>query len=290
MTKENNRQEFLVFTLGPKRAFAITTLKVREIVTTRQFNQIPGSHPCVVGTMPLRGHTLTVIDLASAIGMRPDDCKQVVVCEVQGKFFGLLVTGIDTIHYCNSDDVAAMPTKLGDSSYSSGVIRREHDLVQVLDLERILNETVGLNANKQVDDFILTPETLAEIRGQRILICDDSRFARRQLAMVLEQHGIDYHSAPNGRAALETLQHQANVGQPIQILVSDIEMPELDGYQLATTVRGEECLKETYIILHTSLNSDVCRRYTENSGANEGLCKFDPEALLSAIARGANHD
>ncbi|SDJ90778.1 response regulator receiver modulated CheW protein [Ferrimonas sediminum] len=289
MSQENNRQEFLVFTLGPRRAFAITTLKVREIVTTRQFNQIPGSHPSVVGTMPLRGHTLTVIDLANAIGMASDECKQVVVCEVQERLYGLLVTGIDTIHYCNSDDVASMPSRLGDTSYSSGVIRRDNDLVQVLDLERILNETVGLNARQDNDNFVLDDTTLAEIRGQRILICDDSRFARRQLANVLEQHGIDYHSAPNGRAALERLQEQAAAGEPIQILVSDIEMPELDGYQLATTVRSEACLKETYIILHTSLNSDVCRRYTHNSGADEGLCKFDPEALLAAIARGSHH-
>lgn len=288
MSQNDNRQEFLVFTLGPKRAFAITTLKVREIVTLKSLNQIPGSHPCIVGTMPLRGTTLSVVDLAAAIGMPNEECKQIVVCELQGSLYGLLVTGIDTIHYCNSSDVAAMPRSLGTSSYSAGVIRREKDLVQVLDLERILAETVNL-PTRQSDEFILNPDTLEQIRSQRILICDDSRFARRQLASVLEEHGIDYHSAPHGKAALEKLQEQANIGEPIQILVSDIEMPELDGYQLATTVRGEACLKETYIILHTSLNSDVCRRYTQTSGANEGLCKFDPEALLAAIARGANY-
>ncbi|MBW3166125.1 chemotaxis protein [Ferrimonas balearica] len=278
------RQELLVFSLAHNQLFAFSTLKVREIVTLSQFNRLPGSHPAIAGTLTLRGETLAVVDLNRAIGLTGEPPQSVVVCEIQGTLYGLLVGTIEAIHAVEIAAIAALPKGLGQRTFSSAVFRDEQNrLVQLLDLERIVGEIHPGDTTIPA----LDPASLARIRAQKILICDDSRFARKQMARALEAHQIDYLSAPNGRAALSVLKREADAGTPVQILVSDIEMPELDGYQLALSVRADDHLCPAYVILHSSLNPVICERITQAAGANEGLTKFDPHALLAAIGRGA---
>ncbi|MBY5994110.1 chemotaxis protein [Ferrimonas balearica] len=283
--KHSSRQEYLVFSLAHNQMYAFSTLKVQEIVSVSQFSQLPGSHPAVAGTLTLRGETLAVVDLNRAIGLQGEPPQSVVVCEIQGTRYGLLVGTIEAIQVCDSGDITAIPARLARQALSTGVFRDGQDrLVQLLDLERIIGE---LNPGAGTAMPELDAASLARIRAQKILICDDSRFARRQMARVLEQHGIDYLSAPNGKAALSILKREAERQEPVQILVSDIEMPELDGYQLALSVRANQDLDPAYVILHSSLNPAICERISQQAGADEGLTKFDPHALLEAIGRGA---
>ncbi len=280
-----SRQELLVFSLAHNQRFAFSTLKVREIVTLSQFNRLPGSHPAVAGTLTLRGETLAVVDLNRAIGLKGEPPQSVVVCEIQGARYGLLVGTIEAIQSMDSEAITTLPRGLGQRVFSSAVFRDEQDrLVQLLDLERIVGELQS--RDPEVPE--LDEASLARIRAQKILICDDSRFARKQMARALEAHQIDYLSAPNGKAALTILKREADAGAPVQILVSDIEMPELDGYQLALSVKADDHLRPAYVILHSSLNPRICERITQAAGANEGLTKFDPHALLAAIGRGAS--
>ncbi|MBY6187976.1 chemotaxis protein CheV [Marinobacter hydrocarbonoclasticus] len=278
------RQELLVFSLAHHQKFAFSTLKVREIVTLSQFNQLPGSHAAIAGTLTLRGETLPVVDLNRAINLKGEPPQSVVVCEIQGARYGLLVGTIEAIQSQEIAAITALPKGVGSRTFSSAVFRDEQGgLVQLLDLERIVGEIhQAVPEVPELDDA-----SLARIRDQKILICDDSRFARKQMARALEAQRIDYLSAPDGKAALAIIKREADAGTPVQILVSDIEMPELDGYQLALSVQADDHLRPAYIILHSSLNPVICERITQAAGANEGLTKFDPHALLAAIGRGA---
>ena len=117
---------------------------------------------------------------------------------------------------------------------------------------------------------------------------DDSQVARKQLSDALASKDVSYFVTTNGQDALDLMLNANRDGKPINILVSDIEMPGLDGYELTFNVRDSgNALKQPYIILHTSLNSEMSVSYAKQVGADEALTKFDAEELLHAMLRGA---
>ncbi|MBS3805622.1 MAG: response regulator, partial [Oleiphilaceae bacterium] len=126
------------------------------------------------------------------------------------------------------------------------------------------------------------------LRNLHILLVDDSFVARKQLSDVLDSQSIPYHVTTNGNEAMEYLVESSSSGSPVSLLVSDIEMPGLDGYELTFNVRDHAVLTQPYIILHTSLNSEMSLSYANQVGANEALTKFDAEELLQAMLRGAS--
>ncbi|MDX5334454.1 MAG: response regulator, partial [Marinobacter sp.] len=136
-------------------------------------------------------------------------------------------------------------------------------------------------------EVVLSDVQSETLRSLNILLVDDSQVARKQLSDVLDSKDITYHVTTNGDDALQVLLSQHERGTPIDILVSDIEMPGLDGYELTFNVRDNNALKQPYIILHTSLNSEMSLSYANQVGANEALTKFDAEELLQAMLRGA---
>lgn len=118
---------------------------------------------------------------------------------------------------------------------------------------------------------------------------DDSQVARRQLADALDRENIPYEVTGNGQTALDRITEGNRDQNPVTILVSDIEMPGMDGYELTFHLRDDRSMHQPYIILHTSLNSEMSVSYAQQVGANEALTKFDAEELLHAMLRGASH-
>lgn len=136
----------------------------------------------------------------------------------------------------------------------------------------------------------LTDVQRETLKSLNILLVDDSQVARKQLCDVLDKEDIGYQVTSQGDEALQILLRDNTLGRPVDILVSDIEMPGLDGYELAFAVRDNSTLKQPYIILHTSLNSEMSLSYANQVGANEALTKFDAQELLQAMLRGASQD
>jgi two-component system chemotaxis response regulator CheV len=116
---------------------------------------------------------------------------------------------------------------------------------------------------------------------------DDSATARKQLASALDSIEIDYQMASDGATAFKMMQQAAAQGKPIDVLVSDIEMPGLDGYELTFEVRSDPGVANAYIILHTSLSSEISVDRASQVGADEALTKFDAGELIDAMLRGA---
>ena len=166
----------------------------------------------------------------------------------------------------------------------------ENELVQILDVERIMGEvshtTVTLDAN-------IVSELPEAAHNQRVLVVDDSSMARSQTVKTLEQLQVPYVTAIDGKEALELL-HQFNAAgaddsDRINFVLSDIEMPEMDGYSLTKAIRQDNQLCDIYILLHTSLNGAINTERAKQCGANAFLTKFVPEDLANEVIKGMQH-
>jgi len=289
-TATNQSQGMLLFQLTSLQSFAIGTLKVKEIVPYTPLTAIPHSHPTVLGAANLRGDTLPVIDMAKAVGYPPlskDELKDcyIIITDCRRMLVGFLVRGINKITECNWHNIDAPPNALGNNVFVTGVMKVDNKLIQLLDVELLLSKVFPDKPSSLLP--VLTDVQREILRPLKILLVDDSAVARRQLSQALDSISIPYFIATNGSDALNMLQHAADVGSPFDIIVSDIEMPGLDGYELAFEVQNNSNLNHAYIILHTSLSSEISVSQAHQVGAHEALTKFEANELIHAMLRGA---
>jgi two-component system chemotaxis response regulator CheV len=228
--------------------------------------------------------------MAYAVGYPPiseEDRKaaSIIVTDVQRQEIGFLVRSVRKIIETQWKDVMPPPKSLGDRAFITGLIHLDNEIIQLLDVELLLARVYPESMNPA--EVVLTDVQRETLKGLNILLVDDSKVARKQLSDALDSKDVSYAVTTNGQDALDRLVQEDGEGKPIDILVSDIEMPGLDGYELTFNVRDHGSLKQPYIILHTSLNSEMSVSYATQGGADEALTKFDAEELLHAILRGA---
>ncbi|PKF49139.1 chemotaxis protein [Enterovibrio nigricans] len=290
-SKANESQGMLLFRLTATQSFAIGTLKVREIVPFCPLTALPGSHSTVVGTANIRGVTTPVIDMAKAIGYKPipkEEYKRcfIIITDCQRRVVGFLVRAIEKISECDWRNITSPPDTLGSRAFLTGVMDVDNKLVQLLDVELILHKIFPSQEDKLHP--ILADVDREKLKPMHILLIDDSSLARRQLSEALDSINIPYEVSNNGLDALEKMKNTASEGRPFDIVVSDIEMPGIDGYELAFEIRNNSALSEAYLILHTSLSSEISVDRAHQVGAHEALTKFDATELVNAMLRGSN--
>ncbi|MFM4942215.1 chemotaxis protein [Aeromonas bivalvium] len=291
-SKANQSQGMLLFHLAARQSFAIGTLKVKEIVPYTRLTALPHAHPTVLGAANMRGTTIPVIDMAMAVGYRRISEEEmancfIIITDCRRTLVGFLVRGIDKITECNWRDIDPPPAALGSNVFVTGVTRVGDQLIQLLDVELILSRVYPDDPSHLYP--VLTDVQRERIKPMRILLVDDSAVARKQLTAALDYINIPYEVCTNGRDALTLMQERASRGTPIDILVSDIEMPGLDGYELAFEAQNDARLARAYIILHTSLSSEISVEQAHQVGAHEALTKFEANELVQAMLRGAEH-
>ncbi|AXN33252.1 chemotaxis protein [Vibrio coralliilyticus] len=291
ISKANQSQGMLMFTLTrSEQLFAIGTLKVREIVPYQPTTQIPYSHHHVIGTVTIRDKTIPVINMPAAIGFRPiqpeeyDSCY-LIVTDCLRTVVAFMVRSIEKIIECDWRSIEPSPQSAGRNVFVTGITRFEEQIVQMLDVELLLSKIYPQYESTKIP--MLTDIERERLKALSILLVDDSSIARKQLADALDSINISYQIRNNGIEALELMREEAERGQPIQLLVSDIEMPGLDGYELAFETQSEQQLSNAYIILHTSLSSEICVDRARQVGAHEALEKFNAGDLIKAMLRGA---
>lgn len=289
-SKAKHAQKLLLFTLTGSQTFAIGTLKVREIIPSAKLTKMPQDHPSVLGVTTIRGKTIPVIDMAYAVGYQPLSAEEIasasiIITDCQRLEVGFLVRKIERIVDINWRDIKTPPSMLGRNAFLTGLLMDEKQTIQLLDVELLLSIVYPAPADKKFT--VLTDVQREKLKPLNILLVDDSHVARRQLADALDNLNITYQVTNNGKEALTILKTEADRGHPVDLLVSDIEMPGLDGYELAFNIRDNTDLAGAYIILHTSLNSEMSVSYANQVGANEALTKFDAEELVMAMLRGA---
>jgi two-component system chemotaxis response regulator CheV len=291
MSKANQSQGLLLFKLNQTQLFALGTLKIRELVPFTPLNKILHSHSSIMGAATIRGMTIPVIDMAAAIGYKPvteqerKDCH-IIITDCQRMVIGFLVRSIDKIIECNWRNIEAPASNLGKNAFLTGVTRFDDQLVQLLDVELLLSKIFPDDPLR--NRAILTDVQREKLTPLQILLVDDSKVARKQLSDALDSINIAYQVTADGRDALDIMQQAATDRKPIDLLVSDIEMPGLDGYELAFEVKNNPEIEHAYIILHTSLSSEISVSQAKQVGANEALTKFDAQELIEAMLRGAH--
>lgn len=282
----HNRFELLLFKLMSKQRFGINVFKVQEVIQCPPLTQIPNSHSVICGVAHLRGKTIPVLDLSMAIGMRPLPREQgcyVIVTEYNRSIQGFLVASVDRIINIGWEQVKAPPTGAGKESYLTAVTEVEGELIEVIDVEKVMKEVIG--GKEEAASEIIDSEVAD--KHHHLLVVDDSSVARNQVKRVCEQIGIECTLLKDGLEAWEHLSQIIAEGGKIQdhytMIISDVEMPRMDGYTLASKIKSDPAMRDVYIILHTSLSGVFNTSMVQKVGANEFLAKFDPDALLEAI-------
>lgn len=274
----------LLFRLHSGRLLGINLLKVNEIIPCPALTKLPNRHPHVRGIATLRGAAMTVIDLARAIGERgaaEEDDGCLIVTELSRSRQGLHVKNVERIVQCSTRDVRPPPAGSGNRAFITGVTQIDGAIVQILDIEKVLHDIAP--ALEEAPVGLLDGQDACLLQGRRVLLVDDSQVALQQTLNVLRQLGFDCTAVRSGHAALEQLHEYHQAGMPFELLVSDIEMPELDGYSLVQEIRRSPDIAGTYVLLHTSLDSTMNTEKARSVGANAVLTKFSSVDLSQAL-------
>jgi two-component system, chemotaxis family, chemotaxis protein CheV len=282
----HNRFELLLFKLLTRQRFGINVFKVQEVIQCPQLTQIPNSNPVICGVAHLRGKTIPVLDLSMAIGMRPLSHEvgcYVIVTEYNRTIQGFLVGSVDRIINIGWDQVKPPPSGAGKQSYLTAVTEIDGELIEVIDVEKVMKEVIGQRDEASIEVID------TEISGvnDKILVVDDSTVARNQVKRVCDQIGVDCTLLKDGLEAWDHLSDLVSQGLKIEdhyaMIISDVEMPRMDGYTLATKIKSDSSMKHIYVILHTSLSGVFNSAMVQKVGANEFLAKFDPDSLMKSI-------
>ncbi|MFT5814109.1 MAG: two-component system chemotaxis response regulator CheV [Psychroserpens sp.] len=286
MQNEKESQSLLLFQLNNTQLFGLNVLKIKEIVTFSSLNQLPDSHPALAGVAELRGVTLPVVDLGVAMGLSAiktssEHLPSIVVTECNGKNQGFLVRKVANIIPINWNDISAIPKASGNNHYATGVISINEKLVTLIDFERIIHETTDTEDDSSSE--LLTKTQLSYIKGKKLLVVDDSLIARKKIASILDDLGLKYQLVDSAIGALSQLNETST---PFDMIISDIEMPQMDGYEFSRKVRDLPNHANTYTLLHTTLSVTPQNKDFQESKADALLTKFVPQALADNIYQG----
>ncbi|CAH9055232.1 Chemotaxis protein CheV [Pseudoalteromonas holothuriae] len=287
-----NRLELLLFHLHSRHFFALNVFKVKEVVKLPHLNIIPNAHPKVCGVTTIRGESIPVIDLRKAICM--PDCGQdtdsnLVITEYNRTIQAFLVGKVDQIVNTTWQDIMPTPSSVGKNHYLTALTKIKRDgaehIVEIIDVEKVLAEIVSYDVI--IPEGILDKEIINEFQGRKILHADDSPTARRQVSDTLAQLGIEIIPATDGQEALNVLKHWADEGidvnKELLAVITDAEMPAMDGYRLTYEIRNDSRLKNLYVILNTSLSGSFNQAMVKKVGCDAFLSKFQPDLLVQEM-------
>lgn len=285
-----NRLELLLFRLNGRQRFGINVFKVREVLQCPPLTSMPKLNKLVRGVAHIRGQTISVIDLSMATGgRRIEDLSSafIVIAEYNRSVQGFLVGAVERIINTNWDAIMPPPQGTGHASYLTAVTEVENELIEILDVEKILNEISPLNAEVSAD--VAEGLTTEGKEDKIIFIADDSAVARNQVKKALTSLGLEIELAKNGLEALNRLKEIAeeygDVTNRVGVLVSDIEMPEMDGYTLTAEIKNTPELQKLHVVLHTSLSGVFNQAMVQKVGADDFIAKFHPDELATAVQK-----
>lgn len=291
-----NRMELLLFTIRGRQLFGINVFKVREVIRTPEISPVPKADSRIVGVADIRGHTMPMIDLAMALDLEPVDPQKyseslTIVTEFNSSIQGFLVEDVDRIVHLRWEDILPPPETLQNINYLTGITRAQNQIVEIVDVEKVLVEVSG-NRSEISEEYATHNAIKTQGKNFFVLGADDSAVARSQLKNILENLGIAFKIVNNGKRALELLEEWADeadqgdalpVGERVLMVISDIEMPEMDGYTLTTSIRKDDRLKDLYVVLNSSLSGGFNDKLTEKVGANMFISKWHADQLAKII-------
>jgi len=293
-----NKLEILLFFLGRdirtgrRETFGINVFKVREVMRTPPITAAPEMPAAVEGMVSLRGALVPVDDLIKYVGIQNENPPQImIVTEYNGHTQGFLVESVDTILRVDWSSMKVPSDML--TAQMGGLITavtelKDGRIVMMMDVEKILAET-----SSYADDISIAALAPLGLTNKTIFFADDSSVARKQIEKTLDALGIRYMFATNGKEAWQELQKiaaRADVThQPvkdfIQLILTDVEMPEMDGYVLTRNIKSDSRFNGVPVLMHSSLSSAANQQLGRSVGVDEYVPKFEPHKLAEVLSR-----
>ncbi len=293
-----NKLEMLLFTLGTDtrtgrcEVYGINVFKVREVMRTPPITRAPEMPRAVEGMVSLRGVLVPVVDLAKYAGIETEATGQVmIVTEYNGNTQGFLVEGVDTIARLDWNQMRVPPAMV--KAQSGGLVTAVTEmsdgrLVMMLDVERVLAEIAGEDSTHLYAQIKPLPD-----RNDAVVYADDSHVARKQVERTLEALGVKSVGAVNGAEAWQMLKQMADYaessGTPLKqslgAVITDVEMPEMDGYMLTKQIKSDARFAGIPVIMHSSLSGMSNQGLGRSVGVDEYVSKFEPRRLAEVMTR-----
>ena len=293
-----NKLEILLFFLGTdqrtgrRETFGINVFKVREVMRTPPITAAPDMPSAVEGMVSLRGALVPVVDLARYASVSTNTPRDImIVTEYAGHTQGFLVESVDTILRLDWSRMRVPPEML--TAQLGGLVTavtelEDNRLVMMMDVEKVLSETTNYD-----DELQYRSVASIDRPDCTVYYCDDSVVARKQIQKTLDVMGVKSVAAVNGRAMWDELRKIADyaesVGKPttdfINLVLTDIEMPEMDGYILTKSIKADPRFNGIPIIMHSSLSGMSNQKLGVSVGVDEYVPKFEPQRLSETLAR-----
>ena len=294
-----NELEVLEFTIAGNH-YGINVSKVREILPMTKITPVPNSHPCIEGIFMPRDTIITAINLVRALGF-PEDANRsndmLIITNFNNLNIAFDVEQVLGIHRVSWKDIVKPDATVNapGAGIATGIIKKLESLIIVLDFERIVEEICP--------ETSLRMSEIAEL-GERernnipITIAEDSPMLQKLVTDALTQAGYtNLHVYSNGQEAWDSLQElkkNNGVDYGVRCIITDIEMPQMDGHRLIRLVRNDEALKHLPIIVFSSLINEDMKRKGERLGADAQISKPEIGQLVACIdnliVNGANNE
>lgn len=284
----SNEMEMLTFYLTDNQLYGLNVFKIIEIMECpKVVTKMPYAHPVIKGTIDFRGHAISLFDLAEGLGLEPVDYKNtisyVLVCEYSTTTQGFLVSRPNMLVNKSWGDIIKPDGAVYDSSFLTAITYHNDEPIQILDVEKILTEVVGIDTEISAD--LLKKSEILVKKEHHILAVDDSRAACKLIESALDQLGIRHTVVDNAPEALDILnQALDNKGRcPYTLIFTDLEMPMMDGFSFTRKVRENPKLAHVHLAIHSSLSNRSNREKAQQMGADDFIPKFTPDRIAQSI-------
>ncbi len=295
-----NKFELLLFRLGDdpggrREIFGINVFKVREAMIMPKITPMPGAPKHVQGVANIRGQIVPVVDLPAVVGCQPTGLNFLVVTEYERSVQGFAVEEVEEITRLEwSRVLSAEANAVGGMITSIARLDGESDqsrLALVLDVEKVLRDVLPSRVQdvhiEQVGQRLELPP------GAVVLAADDSFVARSQIEKVLQALHVPFVMTKTGKEAwerLQTMEREAKAEgktarQKVAVVLSDLEMPEMDGFTLTRKIKEDERFKSIPVVIHSSLTGRANEEHARNVGAEGYVGKFVAEELGAALRK-----
>jgi two-component system, chemotaxis family, chemotaxis protein CheV len=269
--------------------FGVNVAKVREIIRLPKLRKVVNSHPAVSGMIKLRDQIITVIDLSRALSKNTEgiDAERVIVLEFNRVIVGVQVHSVSRIYRISWENVEPPVRAIHDSNIT-GIVKMEDRIILILDFEKIVGEISCRDALSAPSDELLQAPVAQSRAHKTILVADDSKFIRTSICGSLREAGYKVVEAENGEEAWDHLtamrekctQNGADISEVLNLIITDVEMPRMDGLHLTSLIRKEGALDQLPVVLFSSLATDDNRSKWKNLGATDILTKPDLALLV----------
>ncbi|GIN61336.1 chemotaxis protein CheV [Robertmurraya siralis] len=283
-----NELEMVEFSIGQNK-FGINVIKVKEIINPVAITQIPHSHQNVEGIIELRGEVLPVVNVAAALGFPPSanpELDKFIVAEFNKQKVVFHVHSVTQIHRISWDQIEK-PSDMyqGTDSQVIGVVKINSEMVLLLDFEKIV---VEINPDSGINVGQIKKLGKRERSSKKLVVAEDSPLLRKLLSDTLGEAGYEQvEFFENGRDALSYLESVIEAGKDVadvvQLVITDIEMPQMDGHHLTKRIKDDSQLAKLPVIIFSSLITDDLRHKGQMVGADGQVSKPEIAELVLLI-------